>query len=302
MMVQRSVILLLLVLLVLVGCGDEFTEDEEKALKDLVKDKVVADAGSEKEIVWKKDGKEMVLIPAGPFEMGDSKNEPEEWMKRSRPVHTVQLDAFYMDVHEVTVGQFREFVDQSGYKYGSNWDEVARFSPSDDHPMIYVSWHDAVAYCQWAGKRLPTEAEWEYAARGGLIGKRYPWGDEIIHDDANYRGTGGKDQWDETTAPVGSFRPNGYGLHDMAGNVWEWCADWYDSDYYSKSPLRNPQGPSSGSTRVLRGGSWFNNFTSDLRVANRFFNSSSVGFHLCFSSAIAAHHYTGCSSRASTMV
>jgi formylglycine-generating enzyme required for sulfatase activity len=97
MMVQRSVILLLLlVLLVLVGCGDEFTEDEEKALKDLVKDKVVADAGSEKEIVWKKDGKEMVLISAGSFRMGDSKNEPEEWMESSRPVHTVQLDAFYI--------------------------------------------------------------------------------------------------------------------------------------------------------------------------------------------------------------
>ncbi len=201
--------------------------------------------------------------------MGDSKNEPEEWMKRSRPVHTVQLDAFYMDVHEVTVGQFREFVDQSGYKYGSNWDEVARFSPSDDHPMIYVSWDDAVAYCQWAGKRLPTEAEWEYAARGGLIGKRYPWGDEIIHDDANYRGTGGKDQWDETTAPVGSFRPNGYGLDDMAGNVWEWCADWYRPDTYQKqesgeSSTVNPTGPDTSfdpqepgvEKRIQRGGSF----------------------------------------------
>ena len=153
----------LLVLLVLVGCGDEFTEDEEKALKDLVKDKVVADAGSEKEIVWKKDGKEMVLIPAGPFEMGDSKNEPEEWMKRSRPVHTVQLDAFYMDVHEVTVGQFREFVDQSGYKYGSNWDEVARFSPSDDHPMIYVSWHDRSGM----GVRCPWRTDRQALSVGG---------------------------------------------------------------------------------------------------------------------------------------
>ena len=268
-MVQRSVILLLLVLLVLVGCGDEFTEDEEKALKDLVKDKVVADAGSEKEIVWKKDGKEMVLIPAGPFEMGDSKNEPEEWMKRSRPVHTVQLDAFYMDVHEVTVGQFREFVDQSGYKYGGSWDKVAEFSPGDEYPMIYPTWNDAVAHAEWAGKRLPTEAEWEFAARGGLIGKRYPWGDDekVARDNANYEGIGDKDKW-LYCAPVGSFAANGYGLYDMAGNVWEWCADWYAEDYYSSSPSRNPQGPSSGIYRVLRGGSWYS-IPSALRAANR---------------------------------
>jgi len=256
MMVQR-LLTVLLVLLVWVGCGNEVTDEEGQALKVLVKDKVVADAGSEKEIVWKKDGKEMVLIPAGSFKMGDSKNDPEEWMERSRPVHTVQLDAFYMDVHEVTVGQFREFVDQSGYEYGGSWDEIAQYSPGDEYPMIKVNWNDVVSYCKWAGKRLPTEAEWEYAARGGLIGKRYPWGDEITHDDANYSGTGGKDKWDRC-APVGSFEPNGYGLYDMAGNVWEWCADWYDEDYYSNLEVLNPQGPSSssGNTRVIRGGAW----------------------------------------------
>ena len=255
-------------MLVLVGCGDEFTEDEEKALKDLVKDKVVADT-SEKEIIWKKDGKEMVLIPAGSFEMGDSKNDPEDWMGSSRPVHTVQLEAFYMDVHVVTVGQFREFVDQSDYDY-DRWQDVAKYSPGDDYPMIWVTWHDATAYAKWAGKRLPTEAEWEYAARGGWKGKRYPWGDlEISHDDANYEGTGGKDKWDRC-APVGSFEPNGYGLYDMAGNVWEWCSDWYAEDYYSSSPLRNPQGPSLGNRRVLRGGSWLS-YPGVLRAAARSF-------------------------------
>jgi len=208
----------------------------------------------------------MALIPAGSFEMGDSKNEPEDWMKPARPVHRVELDAFYMDVHEVTVGQFREFVNQSGYSY-NRWNDVAVYSPGDGYPMVYVSWNDATAYAKWAGKRLPTEAEWEYAARGGLNGKRYPWGDDITHDDANYAGAGGKDKWDRC-APVGSFEPNGYGLYDMAGNVWEWCSDWYGSDYYSKSPLRNPQGPSSGNTRVMRGGSW-NRTPSLLRAAGR---------------------------------
>ena len=219
------------------------------------------------EIIWEKDNAKMVLIPAGSFEMGDI-----TWHV-SQPVHPVELDAFYMDVHEVTVGHFMEFVDQSDYKYGdrgdnaASWtflDEVAEHSPGDEYPMIWVTWHDATAYAKWAGKRLPTEAEWEYAARGGLIGKRYPWGDDesVARDHANYEGTGGKDQWSDTTAPVGSFRPNGYGLYDMLGNVSEWCSDLYDPFYYSKSPLKNPTGPSSGtkpwqSFRVLRGSSWF---------------------------------------------
>ena len=215
----------------------------------------------------------MALIPAGSFEMGDSKNEPEDWMKPARPVHRVELDAFYMDAYEVTVGQFKQFVEESGYAY-NRWQDVAKYSPGDDYPMIWVTWHDATAYAKWAGKRLPTEAEWEYAARGGLNGKRYPWGDDITHDDANYAGAGGKDKWG-SCAPVGSFAANGYGLYDMAGNVWEWCSDWYGSDYYSKSPLRNPQGPSSGSTRVVRGGFW--RFNPDrLRAAFRGFFKPTV--------------------------
>jgi len=245
-------------LLVLVGCSDEPVLVE--SAEDLKGVKA-------KKITWKKDGKEMVLIPAGSFEMGDHFNELDDYMKPSRPVHRVELDAFYMDVREVTVGQFREFVNQSGYKYGGNWDSVAKYSPGDEYPMIYVNWNDAVAYAKWAGKRLPTEAEWEYAARGGLAGKRYPWGDEITHDDANYDGTGGKDKW-EYCSPVGSFAANGYGLYDMAGNVWEWCQDWYDGDYYSSSPATNPLGPDTGTLRVLRGGSWYSS-TFTLRVAYR---------------------------------
>ncbi|MDP6749782.1 MAG: formylglycine-generating enzyme family protein [Candidatus Poribacteria bacterium] len=261
---MRKLSWILLVLVVLVGCGDEVTDEEGKALEDLVKDEVVADAGLEKEIVWQKDGAKMAYIPAGSFEMGDSKNEPEDWMKHSRPVHRVELDAFYMDVHEVTVGQFREFVNQSGYKYGGNWDSVTKLSPGDGYPMVEVNWNDAVAYAKWAGKRLPTEAEWEYAARGGLVGKRYPWGDEITHDDANYDRKVGK------LAVVGSYPANGYGLYDMAGNAWEWCQDRYGENYYSSSPAKNPPGPGSGSYRVLRGGACYDNASNyHLRVAYR---------------------------------
>ena len=218
--------------------------------------------GQEK-ITWQKDGKDMVLIPAGTFEMGDHHDN----MENALPVHRVELNAFYMDVHEVTVGQFNEFVNQSGYKYDGNWDSVAEYSPGDEYPMVLVSWNDATAYAKWAGKRLPTEAEWEYAARGGLVGKRYPGGDGISHDDANYSGTGGKDKW-EYSSPVGSFAANGYGLYDMAGNAWEWCQDWYGENYYSSSPAKNPPGPVTGSSRVLRGGLWNAN-SNYLRVAAR---------------------------------
>ncbi len=204
-----------------------------------------------------------ILIPAGSFQMGDAFNEG---YNDERPVHTVYLDAFYMDVHEVTVGQYKQFVQATGHR-APDWSHVAEYSPTDEHPIIYVSWNDAVAYCEWIGKRLPTEAEWEYAARGGLDGKRFSWGNDIPHDNANYSDTNNHDQW-SNTFPVGSFTPNGYGLYDMSGNVWEWCADWYGSGYYASSPRENPIGPKSPSYRVIRGGSWLTP-SFGLRVAYR---------------------------------
>jgi sulfatase modifying factor 1 len=208
----------------------------------------------------------MVLIPAGEFQMGDSL-DGKSW---ALPVHTVYLDAFYIDKCEVTNAQYKKFMDAKGYKAPSYWNDPNYNAPNN--PVVGVSWYDAKAYADWAGKRLPTEAEWEKSARGGLVGKRYPWGDDITHDNANYDSTGGKDIW-EYTSPIGSFAPNGYGLYDMAGNVYEWCADWYYSDYYASSPKSNPKGPSSGVGAVLRGGSWgcstSTSSTCSLRVAGR---------------------------------
>lgn len=216
-----------------------------------------------------RDGAPMVLIPAGEFQMGSDDGDSDE-----KPVHTVYLDAFYMDVYEVTNAQYKKFMDATGHKAPEYWDD-SRFN-DPKQPVVGVSWYDAKAYADWAGKRLPTEAEWEKAARGGLIGKKYPWGNGIGPNAANYRGVSrdSRDVW-KYTAPVGKFPPNDYGLYDMAGNVWEWCADWYDKSYYARSPRRNPTGPNSGSRRVLRGGSWDTSNDYLLRVAGRSYDGPS---------------------------
>ena len=249
-----------------------------------------------KEVVGK-DGAEMVLIPAGEFEMGTDSSEvsqlvqwAKKWYSEARasqfedeaPRHTVYLDAFYMDRYEVTNALYKKFMDATGHKAPEHWDSGGAYNfPFDgpDQPVAYVSWYDAKAYAEWAGKRLPTEAQWEKAARGGLAGKRFPWGDsDPDGSQCNFADKNiylGYDWSDKSVddgyrdfAPVGSFTPNGYGLHDMAGNAWEWCADWYDRGYYANSPSRNPTGPGSGKAPVLRGGSWGIE-PRRLRVANR---------------------------------
>jgi formylglycine-generating enzyme required for sulfatase activity len=287
----------------------------KKVVWDVVKDlpkakgnfkvRVIADDGVAPpvtgQVITGKDGAKMVLIPAGEFSMGDAFNEGRGG---ERPVHTVYLDTYYMDVYEVTNAQYAKFLND----YGKNTDAAGHkllnincdilkvgntYQPKagyENHPVICVTWYGAAAYAQFYGKRLPTEAEWEKAARGGLVGKRYPWGDDITHDNANYSGTGGKDKWDRTS-PVGSFAPNGYGLYDLAGNVWEWCADEYASDYYSKSPKNNPKGPGVAITfknndftnvstwRVFRGGSWSYD-PNYLRYAGRYGDDPASTFYL----------------------
>lgn len=259
------------------GAPSPITAETEKAIS----------VTAEPEIVYKNDGTTMLLIPTGTFEMGDSFGEG---LPHELPVHTVTVNAFYMDVTEVTNAVYKQFLDATGHKAPNFWDDPAFNAP--DQPVVGVTWLDAAAYAQWAGKRLPTEAEWEYAARGGQAGMRYPWGNEITHDDANYKGKNGRDIWDGP-APVGSFAKNDYGLYDMGGNVWEWCADEYDAKFYAVSQENNPIAgklitftnddfANVNTRRVSRGGSW-TSADNKLRIPNRNFldpqaTSETTGF------------------------
>lgn len=262
-----------------------------------------------------------VALASSTFEMGDAFDEgyPADG---ERPVHAVTLSAYRIDTTAVTNAEFAQFVSATGYRteserFGSSavFHLLAQGDQSDilgrmpgapwwldirgadwahprgrgsswksvhDHPVVHISWADAEAYCTWAGRRLPTEAEWEHAARGGLHGARYCWGDELRGADGElqcniWRGSF-PDQHDEGkqfggTRAVGSYSANGYGMYDMSGNVWEWCHDWYLPKYYQFSPSHDPRGPKVGRGRVMRGGSYLchDSYCNRYRVAARSF-------------------------------
>jgi formylglycine-generating enzyme required for sulfatase activity len=211
------------------------------------------------------DGLPMLLIPASEFTMGSNDGENDE-----KPPHQVYLDAFYIDKFEVTTPSYAKFIEAAGGVLPKFWEGVMP-GGEGDRPVVGIDWNNAAAYCQWVGKRLPTEAEWEKAARG-FDGRIYPWGHESPTKlNANFAKTNWKGY--STLVPVGKLEggKSPYGIYDMAGNVYEWVADWYDKDFYRSSPDRNPTGPKSGQFKVLRGGSWSVNAFSLRSTARTYF-------------------------------
>ncbi len=251
-------------------------------------------AVGQERLIKGQDGAEMALVPAGAFWMGsqaediqvrvedckksvkpENRDKCDEWFRDEGPQRQVFLDAFYIDRYEVTNALFERFAAGNAYRTtaeAEGWGWVFRASDgrweklkgatwrapggagttaAPTHPVVQVSWYDADAYCKWANKRLPTEAEWEKAARG-VDGRRYPWGEDWSASRAN------GDMSVKATRPVGGYAAGAspYDIHDMAGNVFEWVADWYDPGYYQKGAERNPAGPTAGQQRVLRGGGW----------------------------------------------
>ena len=231
-----------------------------------------------KTLTTPKDQAVMVYVPEGAFLMGTSDADMEFYREffplrspsrydNERPQREVFLDAFYIDQLEVTNSQYKKFLSETGYVPKRYLDRPPFNVP--DLPAIVLEWEDAVAYAEWAGKRLPTEAEWEKASRG-TDGRIWPWGSEWDGSKLSGNdGTGLEDGYKET-APVGQF-PQGaspFGALDMAGNIWEWVADWYEPDYYTHAPNRNPKGPETGDGHVLKGGGWAENLDFT-RCANR---------------------------------
>lgn len=209
-----------------------------------------------------KDEAPMILIPEGSFSMGVTK-WARDGGRDEYPSHEVDLPAYYIDKYEVTNGRYLEFIRQTGHRAPKHPRDASKdlwqggLMPESIAmlPVINVDWFDAKAYCAWAGKRLPTEAEWEKAGKG-TDDRRFPWGNvEPTHKHLNFN-----QKWrgERTLVPVGIYEPgkSPYGLYDMAGNVWEWVADWYDAEYYQTSPRQNPQGPDQGTRKVLRSSGW----------------------------------------------
>ena len=234
----------------------------------------------------------LARIPAGDFLMGASDAEEDE-----RPVHRVDVSEFFIGRFPVTHDEYAQFIRATGYPAPSIhklpliasgvpdgvfkeharsyvWEDDRPPAGHGSHPVVLVRYDDALAYCRWLSDtlsrvvRLPTEAEWEKAARGGVHGQRYPWGDDIDPSRCHFLADPlVKNQ--RGTRPIGEYPPNAYGLYDMAGNVWEWVADWHSDDYYSAGDTRDPRGPESGTMRIVRGGSWVNEDVGMLRCAYR---------------------------------
>ena len=213
------------------------------------------------------DGQTYVWIPDGTFKMGclaDDYDCDDDEMPR----HEVRLTrGFWMGNAEVSVRAYASFAEAENLAmpqpppFNEEWRKT-------DHAIVRIKWSEAEAFCRWAGGGLPTEAEWEYAARGGRAEAKFPWGSRVTHENANYRGTGWQDAWTHTS-PRRSFPPNRWDLYDMSGGVWEWLADWYAGDYYKFSPPEDPRGAGKGIERVVRGGSWFTTWRV-LRGSDRF--------------------------------
>jgi formylglycine-generating enzyme required for sulfatase activity len=210
------------------------------------------------------DGREMIEIPEGPFKMGSKDGDFDE-----APEHQAYLSTFYMDKYEVTQGEYERFVKATkrGKPFVPVFEDDAQKILKPEFAAMGMSWMDADAYCQWAGKRLPTEAEWEKAAKGEG-NRKYPWGDEV---DATRANLDGEEDGYKYLAPPGKFQAgrSAYGLYDMAGNVAEWVSDTYDDKYYKKTPYRDPKGPEDGQNKVIRGGSWRES-PAGARLAKRF--------------------------------
>lgn len=215
------------------------------------------DTGGQKEIT-SRDNSQMVLIPAGAFLIGSPQGEGYD---AEHPQHKVILDAYYIDKYEVTVAQYRKFCEATG----RSMPPVPYWGWQDNHSIVNVSWADAVVYVNYYGKRLPTEAEWEKAVRAGSTTK-YCFGDAEM-DLPAYAWY--NDNSSDHPHPIGTKKPNVFGLYDMYGNAWEWCSDWYDVNYYASSLTNNPKGPARGQDRVLRGGGWGSTDVS-CRSAGRF--------------------------------
>lgn len=217
--------------------------------------------------VNEKDGSVMVYVPGGTFEMGDGVGE-------NCPPHRVELSGFWIGVYAVTNAQYLRFVEETGHRapdkmeYGRRVWKKGRFAAEKaDHPVVGVSWEDSAAYAAWAGCELASEAQWEKAARGAL-GLIFPWGNEWDPDKCRYAGNRGEEQ----TCPVYGYPQgaSGCGTYNQSGNIWEWCADWYDERYYRNTSTRDPRGPGEGLSRVSRGGSWWYLSHVKFRAADRY--------------------------------